>query len=370
MASILIPYERFSPQQKSTIGDIVRFDTSLNVSGPPGSGKTLISLYLVKALLDQNPNRRILVVMFNHSLYGYLKTAFKELGVSDNITIQTKDRLFWELAKNNGLSINGAQSYDEKYTYILNNVRGIASRLRYDDIIVDEVQDLRKAEWEIFNSMTKRIISLGDFNQGVYKTDLQARDVLTTSRHYKLNRIYRFPSSIAKIASNFVSNVNSEEVVDRIEETWPKRIVVNSIEEPLKLLELLKELENRQESKAVICPDRRQIMQLSSFLKSKGFSHFYYSKNEELREHDFTTYTTTLITSHSSKGLEFDCVILFGFNKEVVFSDLNLNQILYVSITRTNNNLFLVQNENTIPELVNLDLGNQEVEEFDDILDF
>lgn len=370
MPPILIPYERLSPQQKSTIGNIVRLDSSLNVSGPPGSGKTLISLFLVRSLLIENPNRRILVVMFNHSLFGYLKTAFKELGISDNITIQTKDKLFWDLAENHSVSRNSGYSYDDRYNFILNRLKGIKLKLNYDDIIVDEVQDLRKAEWEIFNTMTKRIISLGDFNQRVYKTDLQARDVLATSRNYKLNRIYRFPSSIAKIANNFVSDKNSDEIVDRIEETWPKRIEVNSAEEPMKLLELLRELDNRQESKAVICPDKSQLTKLSGYLRSKGVSHNFYMKNKELRNHDFTSYAPALLTAHSSKGLEFDHVILYGFNKDAVYSGMNLNEILYVSITRTNSDLYFFQNENTIPEIVDLELGNEDVEDIDDLLDF
>ena len=370
MPPILIPYERLSNEQKSTIGDIVRLDTNLNVSGPPGSGKTLISLFLVKSLLDKDAKKRILVVMFNHSLYGYLRTAFKELGVSDNITIQTKDKLFWDLGRGHSIDIASNGTYEQKYKSILSQLDRVRLNLNYDYIIVDEVQDLQQAEWDLLNRMTKRIISLGDFNQGVYKTDLSPKSVLSRSKSYKLNRIFRFPSSIAKIAERFVDKINREEVIDRIAETWPVRIEVKKQDEFAELLRLLQELNTRQESKAVICPDRRQIKQLSAFLKEQGLNHHFYDNNKELRNHDFTSYTPTLITSHSSKGLEFDNVILFGFNTDAFFGEMNLNQILYVSITRTNNKLYLIQNESTIPELVNLEFESENDEEIDDFLDF
>jgi len=299
-----------------------------------------------------------------------LRTAFKELGVSDNITIQTKDKMFWDLGRGHSIDMSQSGTYEYKYSSILNQLNLVNLNLNYDYIIVDEVQDLRQAEWDLLNKMTKRIISLGDFNQGVYKTDLSPKSVLSQSKGYKLNRIFRFPSSIAKIAERFVDKTNSNEVIDRIAETWPVRIEVKRQNEFRELLRLLRELNTRQESKAVICPDRNQIKELSAFLNKQGLSHHFYDKNQELRNHDFTSYTPTLITSHSSKGLEFDNVILFGFNKDAFFDANNLNQILYVSITRTNNKLYLIQNEDTIPELVNLDFETEDDEDIDDFLDF
>src|SRR5690554_5969745 len=115
--SILIPYNRLSEQQKGVIRRVSRESGNLFVEGPPGSGKTLISLYTLRDMV-QNSNVRPLVMMYNHSLYGYLSSALNSLGIRDNLTLSTKDKFFWDMADDRNIyPPNQDANYSEKYNY-------------------------------------------------------------------------------------------------------------------------------------------------------------------------------------------------------------------------------------------------------------
>lgn len=91
--SILIPYQQLSEEQKAVIRRVSRTSNNLYVEGPAGSGKTLISLYALKDFVE-NEMGDILFLMYNHSLYGYLRTALNELDIINGTTVATKDKYF------------------------------------------------------------------------------------------------------------------------------------------------------------------------------------------------------------------------------------------------------------------------------------
>ena len=106
---------------------------------------------------------------------------------------------------------------------------------------------------------------------------------------------------------------------------------------------------------------------MSNYLKSKQVIHFYYPENKDLRTHDFNDISPLLITSSSAKGLEFENVILFGFDTDssAVFQlrrNNRLNDVIYVSITRTNTNLFIVRTPNSIQEILDIKVDIEETQ--------
>src|SRR5690625_2942564 len=94
----LPPYPQLSEEQKGIITRISREQSDLFVEGPPGSGKTVISLYTLRDMIREGASNPLLL-MYNHSLYGYLRTSLEQLEISENITIATKDKFFWDLAR-------------------------------------------------------------------------------------------------------------------------------------------------------------------------------------------------------------------------------------------------------------------------------
>lgn len=81
------------------------FNSPMFVSGPPGSGKTSVAILRTRMLID-NGVTNILFLLYNHSLYGYLKKIFTKMNIRQNVNIETKDIFFWHLSYKVGLSIS------------------------------------------------------------------------------------------------------------------------------------------------------------------------------------------------------------------------------------------------------------------------
>lgn len=364
----LVPYNRLSESQKLIIRKVSREDKNLFVEGPPGSGKTLISLYTLKDIVSREAVKPLFLI-YNHSLYGYLISALKEMDLTDNITIATKDMYFWGLARVNNIVITGA-SYEEKYKQILDSLLEQDIKGIYDIAVVDEVQDLRKEEWLLIKKLCKRVTSLGDFDQGVYKTNLTKADVVQDCISKKLNDIFRFHKNIAKTAQTFSKSKELlEDKVSRVEQKDVQLIDVDINEQANTIAEIIKSLKLQQGRIGLISHNHDNLQTLKLALDSLNVDTDYYKKNKDLRNHDFSIETPLLVTSLSSKGLEFEHVILFGFdegnnNINVLREQQLLEDVLYVSITRTNTNLYIVRSPKSIKELRMLTVEKDDNEGF------
>jgi superfamily I DNA/RNA helicase len=369
---MLIPFNQLSDQQKNVIKNISRDEKrNIFVEGPPGSGKTLISLYTLKDIITES-NIKPLLLMYNHSLYGYLKVAIKDIGIADNITIATKDKYFWDLARVSNINIpESLKVYDDKYTYLLQMLDKVDLTATFDVALIDEVQDLNELEWTIIKKISKRIISLGDFDQGIYETGLNYEMVRNNGVYARLSAIFRFHKNIAKLAQIFSrKQENLEEKVTKDSKTQPLIYDVKINEEFDKIIEIIKGVQQNRKTIGIISPDRNKLAEFAVVLESKNIPHFYFTDNKLLRAHDFNDITPLLITSFSAKGLEFENVILFGFDTDssMIYKlqrEKRLNDVIYVSITRTNTNLFIVRTPKTIKEIndivveTSIDIVNQ-----------
>lgn len=357
---MLIPYNQLSEEQKRVIRRVSRVSGNLFVEGPPGSGKTLISLYTLRDIVQES-NVRPLLMMYNHSLFGYLSSALKELGIQDNLTIVTKDKFFWDKAAKFGIKpTDFKDKYDVKYTFLLNGLNNQEIEKEFDVTVVDEIQDLMPEEWELIKRMSKRVLTLGDFNQGVYKTNLTRDNIESYGIFEKLSVIFRFHKNIARLAKIFSKNKDDlESKVSKDSQTQPQIIDVTVQLEFSKIAEILNQIKIYRKRIGVISPDNDKLKALSEYLNNSNVDYNYYPSNRDLRSHDFNSTTPLLISSFSAKGLEFEHVILFGFDKtSVVVSRLQdekkLKDVIYVSITRTNSNLYIIRSPNTVKELKDL----------------
>lgn len=359
---ILIPYAQLSPEQQKVIREVSRNDGNLFVEGAPGSGKTLISLYTIKDYIEKE-NLKILVIMYNHSLYGFLKSAFNELEITVGVTIATKDKFFWDLANKNEITVNNNYGYELKYNNLLTDLSLLDIASEYDLILIDEVQDLQSKEFNILKSLGKKIITLGDFKQGIYDSDLDRKDVENLGFFQRLTGIYRYHKKIAELANPFTDQ-DLIANVQRSNGDAPKIIETNSDNQNNDILNLLKSI-NTDKSTGIICPSKDILKDLSNYFTEKSFDHIYYNDNKLFRNHNFTVNKPILIPLFSSKGLEFENVILFGFNSNYnAVKNLRsvINEALLVGITRTKNSLYIFRTPEDIPEINKLKV-KEETEE-------
>jgi superfamily I DNA/RNA helicase len=361
----LVPYQQLSNQQKGIIQRVSRGFDNLFVEGPAGTGKTLISLYAVRDIVN-NQTVRPLVLMYNHSLYGYLKKSFNELGIYDNITIDTKDSFFWNLANNNNVYVPDEGPYKTKYNVLLDGLLKANLTQKWPIAVVDEIQDFTYKEWKILKTIAGKIISMGDFNQRVYNTDLEKQDITYTSQLEKLSDIFRFHKNIAKVARVFNKNNDHIEYnVTKIEQKQPKIIDArNRYEETREVVNVLKALKNHQKNIGIISADKKRLAELKEELAGYGIETTFYTNNRDFRQHDFTSKTPLLLSAHSAKGLEFENVIVLGFyNTLNDWYNRDLDELIYVSLTRANSGLFIIRTPDTIEKLRGLKIEEEKKQE-------
>lgn len=366
--AILIPYQQLSEEQKAVIRRVSRTDKNLYVEGPAGSGKTLISLYAIKDFVEKETGK-LLFLMYNQSLYGYLKTALNELDIINGATIATKDKFFWDLAKINDFIPNFDLPYEEKYTSIMNYLLNVEFENDFDIIVVDEVQDISSQEFEIIKRLGTKIITLGDFNQCIYKTDMSKSKMLSLGDHETLSTVFRYHIEIAKLAKNF-SDRDLTSMVKTGNGVKPRLIDVDENQLFSEIEEILKNLVVKGKRIGVISPDKDKLRMLNSYLNNNGIENVYYNENRDFRNHDFSNTVPLLLSSFSAKGLEFENVIVFGFNKyssiiyKLVAENL-LKEIIFVSITRCNSDLFIVRTPDEVDLIKNLKVEKSAVDYVD-----
>lgn len=370
----LIPYNKLTNAQKGIIRRVSRGFKNLFIEGPPGSGKTLISLYTIKDIIESQVSSP-LVIIYNHSLYGYLQSSFKELGLIDNITIATKDKFFWDLARQNGVNIpKDITDYNKKYDALLTGLLALDLSEKWDIAIIDEVQDMQKKEWALILKLAGKITSMGDFNQGIYESDLVKKDITAISQFEQLFDIFRFHKNIAKIAEIFTKkNDGLEKKVKKIEQKQVKLIDVNnSYEETNEIINIISSIKGQRNRLGIISPNKTKLKELYSTLQSKRITSTFFLKNTDFRDYDFTSNDPLLITSYSAKGLEFENVIVFGFDNSVTdYLGDSLDELIYVSLTRSNSGLYIIRTPETVQKIKNLTVKEEqtteEMDSFDDI---
>ena len=112
--SILKPYSQLSDEQKEFVNSCNERKQNVFLEGPPWSGKSLTCLYGLQSIVKKN-NTTALFMVTNNAMYGYMSMALEELGISENVTVHTKNRLFWEMAGQKRISVSIDSDYHDNY---------------------------------------------------------------------------------------------------------------------------------------------------------------------------------------------------------------------------------------------------------------
>ncbi len=371
MAELVVPFQRLTEDQKKIVENATNNPEWLFIEGPPGSGKTCVSLHIVRSLIGSevvNP----LVLIYNNSLLGYLKKSFEQLGISDAITINTKDKYFWSLRKEYGISVNMNLPFEEKKSIILNGLMKENISLEYSIVILDEIQDFTELEWKFLRKLSNRFILLGDFEQRVYSTDLKKTTLTSSSRHTFLDKIFRFGEGIAKLVQVFSKsgkNLTSQ-VVRR--DTIPPIITDcdDTDEENNEIAQIIEARQSDGGRIAVISINKDRLEEIHHYLDSVDIEHFHAPNPSDFKDHDFSSNMPVLITSASAKGLEFATVIITGFDEDSKAvkgfkKHGGFEENIYVCLSRATHHLYILRNPETVDVLANLESDSSSDDEND-----
>lgn len=308
-------------------------EASLIVTGCAGSGKSVIALHKAKALARKYGRENVCLIVFTNSLLSYMQ--------------------------------QGALYYD---CYNLTQwQRSEIEKLNkdYDFIIVDEIQDFPKSIVESFIRHAKKaFFFFGDSSQSIYK-DWLWKDAkgniektmsvdeiaeLTNMQPYRLYQNYRLPRTVAKITQDYVG-VDVEPYSDKTyvseESALPKFIRCNNDEEQYaKICALIKK--EGLKNVGILVKDNEKVLSFHEFLLKENVDHsFKYNDKSDWSKGictvSYPVKKPQILTFHSSKGLQFETVII-AFYKGC--HSVREQNALYVAMTRTYKNLYVFYTEN------------------------
>lgn len=180
----LVPENMLDDQQRDFVENVDIDQRNVWIKGFPGSGKSVLLAYTMKKIKRKDPNAKVAVVVFTHSLIAMLKAAFAEMGVSANI-----------------MTYYAFMDDSSDYDYVLS----------------DEIQDMTGRVLSTMNSRAKHVIVAGDENQSIYDSDPKYRESTVTPsqissllncRNFELGIIHRLSSSIITAVEKFMPNMN------------------------------------------------------------------------------------------------------------------------------------------------------------------
>lgn len=317
--------ESMDDEQLELIGDTI--DKSMIVAGCAGSGKSVIAMYKAQQILDSKGD--VILIAYTKSLNRYMR--------------QGKDN-----------NLEGRFYYHWQWVD-----QGMP---KADYIIVDEIQDFDKVEiMQFINAAKKFFFFFGDTAQSIYRAfrkqtmtidQISSLTGITVSRLYNN---YRLPKPIAKITQGYLGLTEDKDKVREYSESLylskesalPIFVECDSKSTQIeRIISLINE--NKYRNVGILVPENDMVLEImNAFTVAKFACEFKYnagyndSKNKDTL--NFKTERPKLMTYHSAKGLQFETVILPYYQGA---KNTDERKSLYVAMTRTYRNLYVLYNGN------------------------
>jgi superfamily I DNA/RNA helicase len=284
------------------------------LEGGPGTGKTVVSLWRHIENWERR-GKKSLLLTYTKTLEYYLKHTAKLENADAGRAI---DRTF----------------------------RWTNSPSEYDEIIIDEAQDVSVDKYHIIKKYAKSVCYGADDRQSLYKDGASPEELnsLFNNKPYALEQNFRNSKQILRFVKGVFSGfkINDNEAIDGKK---PKLIDTNKSDEKVK--EVIKELISEHKTTknlAILVPSIKMVHKYKEILDSitDRASMYVGDKSGGSISEISNIHVTTF---KSSKGLEFHTVILPEFQKY----DFMIEKIpilsendYYVAITRAKEELYIL----------------------------
>lgn len=327
-------YTDLSPEQQFAVLQT----ESLALSGGPGTGKSVVCIW--RHLLNYETNsKKSLLLTYTKTLEHYLEYA---AGQNNPEAKKRVDRVYWWLTGN-----SEKNSLEE-----------------YDEIIIDEAQDIPADTLRKILNYAKTLSYGADKRQSLYLDDDKLNDLFT--------EFMNNPKTANNCAVTLIKNYrNSREVLEFIRSAFPEIVIPRNVLEDSKrtgrkpivhrmltvkarsateriqmqvadIVKIVKYFHSASHNIAIFLPLQSQVEKYYDELKSAlaheiGVSKYY----SGLKIFDGMD-DVHITTFKSSKGTEFDTVIIPEF--DYACTTKTPRPDYYVAFTRAKLNLFLLCN--------------------------
>lgn len=253
------------------------------------------------------------------------------------------------------------EAYNEDKGYLLDfddfglilskNVDKLTDDVKFDHIFIDEAQDLQQVQLQVLRAAARKsFIVAADKGQKIYKTSFTWKEIglnILGGRTKVLKDSFRSTKQIIQLAASLQQHdsiINDDEYVPPVlpSREGPKPIVFKCPKRDIQDEEVAKAIKQIQEGTpnatiAILTRDWRSAYRIKYALDKLNL-HSQFIKKDEGNPYEPGI---KLSTYHSSKGLEFDYVMVMDLIEPKLDEDTDEDQywelerrLLYVSITR------------------------------------
>jgi len=349
----IVPYSRLDNEQ---LGIIQSFKASpgqnLWITGYAGSGKSVLLIHLLMTIKEKHPGSRVAVVAFTHALLEQLRS-----GMSFELKANTDVFTPFQFAK---------------------------SGVRYDYVLVDEVQDLKHDFFIDLNRRGSNVIAAGDTNQSIYDNACPEEDIVDylDLNIHRLNIIHRLSRNGRALAAPFCEDRAGfmSAAMGSSVELKPKLVSATSYDDELSwLIKRSGEYAKKGYHTAILLPSHNDIKYFlrnlcaqyrvkSDFVRDmhpeEWQVHYYNEINMGLRNAGLPVKylgngsgslsdrmaekKVIIMTYHSVKGLDFEVTFLPFLTRERYMPSGNIpgETLFFVGLTRARQQMFLSYNSN------------------------
>lgn len=338
--SWMVRYDKLDDNQKDFVDIEVNKEGNIWIKGFAGSGKSVMLIHAMRKKLESNPNSKICVVVYTHSLIDMFRTGMNELGMPNNIPVMT----YFQFKRNSGT---------------------------YDYIFSDEIQDFPEDVVCLLNQRGQHVYIAGDSNQSIYHDTVEPYKIgnLLNAKPFELTRIYRLTRTIIEAVTNLLPDME----IFSARRDMTKRDVsirlgkgVDREEEVSYIWEQASNASSEGYSSVILLPTHDDINDFSNriltqngipewdeqynnwgkpnynflnqYFRNNGLSIEYIGNNYGSLQNADNNKNIILMTYHSAKGLDFENVFLPYLSSGLyIFS----KTLLMVAITRSKMNLYI-----------------------------
>jgi hypothetical protein len=345
-------------------------DKSCIVAGCAGSGKSVLALIKAQRI-QKEYGTNYKVIVFTKALCNYMNSGKQELGLTNDFYYHEE----WKYQR------------EKRGRYMVYSKDGNGNKIPYmpsaDYIIVDEIQDFSNAEIrEFLNATNKNFFFFGDTAQSIYegfKTTVPVDRISSIVplnmrvKNWELYRNYRLPLPVAKVVQPVGIDLPPfiESTYKSKETSIPRFLKYNSENDQIKAIHYII-TKNNMTDVAILLPDNEYVKTVYDQLKAMGGNYElkYNDKANFKNNQDSLNFASTnpkVMTYYSAKGLQFETVFLpYIENFSGQESD---RKALYVAMTRTYRNLYVMYSTRLPSPLSNIDKAFYKTTEIDEIED-
>ncbi|ABM04402.1 conserved hypothetical protein [Psychromonas ingrahamii 37] len=376
--SWMVPAHRLDAEQSHFLLNELGKPGNKWIKGVAGSGKSVLLLQSLNDILHKEPNAKILMTYYTHSLKQMYLAGIEELNI-DQTNIHYGTYFAFRKMKNKA----------------------------FDYIFCDEVQDFPEDALTEMTNHCKQLFICGDVNQSLYDNVIDPTCIssVTKSKGYTLTTIHRLTQSIVKLITKLMpslGDIRASKVAKKADDVTVRLGKAQDEAEELKyIIENAAEEIKPDKSAAVLLPSHNEVRRFIDLycdhfnINKWSLANNQYGKpNYGLMNNYFTNFPLhyignsygnlveaskkgklTLMTYHSAKGLDFDTVYLPFLNKN---TDIKNETLFMVALSRSKNTLVLTHTGsmhmylNTISDSESchkIDLGNSNYSNVSETLD-